>query len=100
MGGYSAHGSAVIRRLPNCRYRMWFTFVFDDMYNWDVGKGIQLFGVLSVPDYDLGRLHLVGLAHEYHMTGQCRIMVEWCPGERFGYDGEIRKQSTTKRRSS
>lgn len=39
-----------------------------DRYNWDGGKSVDILGV-TVNDEVLGRLHIVGLAREFDMTG-------------------------------
>lgn len=50
------------------------TLVFDvvwhlvDNYNWDEGKSVTIMGI-RVDDTVLGRLHEVGLAHEYPIAG-------------------------------
>jgi len=44
-----------------------------DTYNWDQGKAVQIDGHL-VKDSELGRLHHVGLAHEYEMRGHTDTM--------------------------
>lgn len=49
--------------------------VYDD-YNWDAGKVAPIFGV-TVPDGTSGRLHSVGLAQEYQISGTSSVTTEW-----------------------
>jgi hypothetical protein len=67
---------------------LFFVFHFDDMYNWDVGKGVEIGGAF-VKDVQLGRLHQVGLAREFPMSGACFKKVRWCPGQRFDSQGNL-----------
>lgn len=85
VGDYDAVGSASVKVLPNCEYQMEFTFTFFDRYNWDLKKVVDIMGNV-VTDYELGRLHRVGLAHEFEMTGTKPITVRWRKGERFDTD--------------
>jgi hypothetical protein len=39
---------------------------------------------VTVPDISLGRLHQVGIAQEFDMTGQINYTIEWEKGERIG----------------
>jgi len=55
---------------------MVFTLKFADRYNWNLGQGVEIFGV-PVMDADLGRLHTVGIAHEYDMTGEVTYTTTW-----------------------
>ncbi len=88
VGGYRAYGSARVRKLPDCTFKMSFGFHFDDMYNWDASKWAPVGGV-NVKDTELGRLHQVGLAQEFHMTGTCTKTVNWCFGQRFDSEGNL-----------
>ncbi|HEX7243195.1 MAG TPA: DUF4157 domain-containing protein [Longimicrobiaceae bacterium] len=40
-----------------------------DRYNWDQGKSVNILGFIHVSDESLGRLHRVGLAREYEVSG-------------------------------
>ena len=71
---------------------MRFTFNYADKYNWDAGKSVTIFG-RTVADTTLGRLHQVGIAQEYLMSGKARLAVEWEKGERFDIaTGELKKK--------
>ncbi|WMX45057.1 hypothetical protein RGF97_09605 [Streptomyces roseicoloratus] len=39
-----------------------------DRYNWDEGKGVSI-GPLEIPDGQMAKLHRVGLAQEFDMSG-------------------------------
>ena len=82
VGGYSAYGAARAYPLKDCRYRMDFTFHFDDKYNWDAGKGVNILWA-PVADTTLGQLQLAGLAREFHMEGRYTMTVTWKKGDQF-----------------
>lgn len=82
VGEYDAVGLANVTVLPNCEYKMDFTYNFFDRYNWDHGKKAEVLGQ-RVSDDELGRLHKVGLAKEYEMTGSTNVPVKWKKGFRY-----------------
>jgi hypothetical protein len=88
VGGYSAAGYAEVDVLDDCKFNMSFSYYFADKYNWDRGKHVKILGY-TVSDVTLGRLHEVGLAHEFEMTGKVWRNVYWERGQRFNSDGEI-----------
>jgi len=88
VGGYNRAGYAEVEVLADCKFNMSFTYHFADKYNWDRGKHVKILGY-TVSDVTLGRLHEVGLAHEYEMTGKVWRNVFWERGQRFNSDGEI-----------
>jgi hypothetical protein len=56
---------------------MRFTMHMRDNYNWDQGKSVSILGV-NVSDEQLGRLHRVGLAREFAVSGQSSArVVDW-----------------------
>jgi nucleoid-associated protein YgaU len=57
-----------------------FEYRFYDRYNWDRGKQTP-FVILTVKDEDMGRLHRVGLAREFDVTGTVTFRVEWTKGK-------------------
>lgn len=59
-----------------------FTYHFFDRYNWDDGKRVDMLGK-EVKDNELGRLHKVGLAKEYEMTGKTEFTMSWKKGHRL-----------------
>jgi hypothetical protein len=81
--GYNAYGAGRVTRLPNCTYRMGFSFYIDDMYNWDAQKAVLIPGLGKVADRTLGQLHLAGLAREFHVIGSHSLFVNWKKGDRF-----------------
>jgi RHS repeat-associated protein len=96
VNGYQYWGSGLVDKVGNGSYSMEFTIHFDDTYNWDIGKGTDL-----AQDTELGRLHVVGLAQEYHMTGSYTITVDWNSGQRFDSDtGELCASSGSSSSSS
>ncbi|MEN3327398.1 MAG: hypothetical protein V7638_2205 [Acidobacteriota bacterium] len=82
VGSYDAVGSATVTVLPNCEYKMDFTYHFFDRYNWDDGKRVKIMDK-EVKDNELGRLHKVGLAHEYEMRGTKEFTMQWKKGFRL-----------------
>jgi hypothetical protein len=50
-------------------------FVMQDRYNWDQGKTVTIAGI-TIDDAVAGRLHEVGLAHEYDVQGILPIYFE------------------------
>jgi len=97
VGGYSACGSGTVTNLGNrgtgkCKYKLEFTFHFDDRYNWDTGKGVNILGI-RISDESLGRLHRVGIAKEFDMTGSTSKTVTWEKGQRFDEEGSLRPPS-------
>jgi len=88
VGGYSAVGSGSASHLGACKYRLDFTFHFDDKYNWDTGKGVSIFGIW-VPDVSLGQLHRVGIAQEFDMVGETSKTVTWENGQHFDQSGNL-----------
>ncbi|GAA2813711.1 hypothetical protein [Saccharopolyspora taberi] len=45
----------------------------EDPYNWDKGKGVDIFGT-GVADVEPGTLHQTGLAREYQLSGSSDVM--------------------------
>jgi RHS repeat-associated protein len=88
VGGYSGAGYAEVQVLEDCKFSMNFTYNFADKYNWDRGKHAKILGH-TVSDATLGRLHEVGLAHEFEMTGKAVKPVSWQRGQRYNSDGKI-----------
>ncbi|MER8028682.1 hypothetical protein ABTZ78_06930 [Streptomyces bauhiniae] len=43
-----------------------------DRYNWDDGKGVKV-GPLDIPDGEMAKLHRVGLAQEFDMSGSSDV---------------------------
>jgi hypothetical protein len=86
VGGYWACGCGkakiVCTSTGERKYKVEFEFHFDDRYNWDTGKGVNIVGI-HVSDASLGRLHKVGIAHEFDMTGKATKTVTWEKGQRF-----------------
>ncbi len=88
VGGYSAYGRGFVRRNEDCTYSIAFTFVFEDMYNWDAKKSTKL-GGYDIKDSELGRLHKVGMGREFLMKGQCTREFTWCGGQQFDAEGRL-----------
>lgn len=44
-----------------------------DRYNWDENKGVDIFGVMDIPDGQMARLHTTGLAQEFDMSGSSSV---------------------------
>lgn len=88
VGGYSGAGKGDVKFLGSSCYEMTFTFNFYDRYNWDYGKYVKIAGKV-VDDAELGRLHLVGLAKEFDMTGMHSISIKWVAGQRFDEAGKL-----------
>ena len=98
VGGYSACGSGTATNLGNrgsgkCEYKLNFTFHFDDRYNWDTGKNVNILGI-EISDESLGRLHRVGIAQEFDMTGDTSKTVTWEKGQRFDNGGSLQPPSS------
>ena len=96
VGGYSAAGSGSASHLGACKYKLAFTFHFDDRYNWDTGKGVSIFGIW-VPDVSLGRLHRVGIAQEFDMVGETFKTIAWEKGQRFDQSGNLTPSPKSRR---
>ncbi|MGK5631459.1 hypothetical protein [Streptomyces sp. URMC 123] len=43
-----------------------------DRYNWDIGKGVDIYGV-EIPDGDMARQHRVGFAREFDVAGSSSV---------------------------
>lgn len=75
VGGHSAGFDGTFTFVPDGNAQGTGTMVFEgvfhvaDQYNWDQGKSVTIAGV-TVDDAVLGRLHKVGLAHEFPITGE------------------------------
>jgi len=83
IGGAFALLEAEVEVLPHCKYKMKYTMHVDDQYNWDPGKVAIIPIVGEINDKDVGRLHLIGLAREYHMIGVYSNEFTWKTGEQL-----------------
>ncbi|MBC7975440.1 MAG: DUF4157 domain-containing protein [Myxococcales bacterium] len=72
IGGFTYWYTAEVQVVPVADGPPQITIIFTlhvfDRYNWDQGKAVTLAGI-TVKDEQLGRLHRVGLAQEYDVTG-------------------------------
>ena len=57
-------------------YTLNFKYKFIDRYNWDIGKGVTIFGVL-ITDKFMGDFHRQGLAKEFTMYGEVEETIKW-----------------------
>ena len=89
VNGYSTWGKGDVKKCGR-KYQMNLLLKFGDRYNWDVGKFVRIFGK-KVPDIDLSRLHQVGIAQEFDMTGTVKYTVKWEKGQRIGSGAIVKR---------
>jgi hypothetical protein len=79
VGGFHCwgKGTVTIEGAPGQRrYRLWFTWLFSDRYNWDTGKVVDIAGIV-ITDKFMGDFHRQGMAQEFNMDGGVTEAIEW-----------------------
>ncbi|MFF9454476.1 hypothetical protein [Streptomyces flaveolus] len=76
VGGANTNVTGVVTAVPdangNPRVGIDYQVNVWDRYNWDQGKGVDI-GPLNVPDGQMAKLHRVGLAQEFDMSGSSSV---------------------------
>lgn len=84
VGGYAAWGkgkaSVLCPKGADAQYTLEFHYKFADRYNWDTGKSVKI-GSVTITDAFMGRLHRMGVAREFDMTGEVVETVTWTKGK-------------------
>ena len=92
VGRFRAYGDGPAEILPNCKYKLRFTYRFDDPYDWHAGLNVTIMGV-TITDDLMRHLHLTGLAKEFHMVGRYTKSVTWKKEQRFDVNTGALKDS-------
>ncbi|MDI9889432.1 hypothetical protein QMZ92_35290 [Streptomyces sp. HNM0645] len=76
VGGANANVTGVVTAVPdahgNPEIAMDYQANVWDRYNWDEGKGVKI-GPMEIPDGQMAKLHRVGLAQEFDMSGSSGV---------------------------
>ncbi|MDX2938167.1 hypothetical protein [Streptomyces ipomoeae] len=76
VGGANTNVTGVVTAVPdangNPRISIDYQANVWDRYNWDEGKGVNV-GPLDIPDGEMAKLHRVGLAQEFDMSGSSSV---------------------------
>ena len=80
VGGYSAWIKGIAKveldKSGKHKYRLDYEYKVSDRYNWDIGKQVEIFGVI-ITDKFMGEFHRQGLAKEFDMEGSIKAAIEW-----------------------
>jgi hypothetical protein len=80
VGGYSAWIKGVAKveldKSGKHKYRLDYEYKVSDRYNWDIGKQVEIFGVI-ITDKFMGEFHRQGLGKEFDMEGSIKAAIEW-----------------------
>ncbi|MGW1148572.1 hypothetical protein ACWD6I_26855 [Streptomyces sp. NPDC002454] len=72
VGGTNSNVTGVVTAVPdasgNPKVSVDYQVNVWDRYNWDEGKGVNI-GPVGIPDGEMAKLHRVGLAQEFDMSG-------------------------------
>ncbi|GAA1016651.1 hypothetical protein STXM2123_759 [Streptomyces sp. F-3] len=76
VGGANSNVTGVVTAVPdangNPKIGIDYQVNVWDRYNWDEGKGVKV-GPLDIPDGQMAKLHRVGLAQEFDMSGSSSV---------------------------
>ncbi|MER6350026.1 hypothetical protein ACWC10_30405 [Streptomyces sp. NPDC001595] len=76
VGGANTNVTGVVTAVPDEHGNPKITVDYQanvwDRYNWDEGKGVKV-GPMEIPDGEMAKLHRVGLAQEFDMSGSSGV---------------------------
>ena len=82
VGGYSVwgKGQVTVSNKQTC-FEIKYEFKFEDRYNWDAGKSVNILGVTITDDF-MGKFQRQGLAREFNMIGSVKQTIKWKKGDK------------------
>jgi hypothetical protein len=85
VGGYRTWAKGTAKHDCNDNYELQWSFNFRDNYDWKLNNGLDVtvFGIMIVSDREMALLHRYGVAREYEMIGEQKVVVKWKKGQRF-----------------
>ncbi|MFI8827792.1 hypothetical protein [Streptomyces sp. NPDC053431] len=76
VGGANSNVTGVVTAVPDANGNPKIGIDYQanvwDRYNWDEGKGVEI-GPMKIPDGQMAKLHRVGLAQEFDMSGSSGV---------------------------